>query len=414
MSRDLFGEVRSVLQNPPSQATFYALCQLFEDGTCPDAILPYIESHIDRWPDDVMRWVPYHWFHLKGGEFPKLVSLCNALALPDPSTPFYEFVSFLDSEHLPRLTTLDLARFHPEPSQWEQLGEYEASSEITSLNITGCRLDDEALDAVCDLPFFPGLRSLDAGYNNLGRGGLQRLASVPWSGLESLQLRANKLDADACAVFSQFGEGARLKELDVSWNPIGPQGVAAMASAVCLQGVTSLRLDYCDLTSHGLAHLVTAHGFQELESLSLQSNAIESLSHTTHHRFARFSRLRALSLAANQLRAENVRYLLEDDIIPQLTSLDLSYTELQNAGAELVAACERFDSLRHLDLGMNRLGHSGIRALANAPWIARLDTLMLGGNDLRLDAIVELCESPYLPPKLKEAWRSQQRQLDGA
>ena len=411
MEMDLFGEVRSILQEPPSPSSFFRLRGLFEDGSCPEEVFVYIDEHLGRWPPNIPRYIPHMWLPKDGGALPRVASFCNAFVLTDSDTSFEVVRSWLGSEHSRGLSLLGLPRFRIAAEQWQMLGELDALQALDYLDVSGCGLGEEGSAVICSLPFLKGLQTLDVSSNAIGEEGLDALAAVPWSRLETLRTRANSLDAFALGGFVRGEHWSTVRTLDLSNNPIGEDGVERIARARGLASVVSLSFAYCNITSGGLARLTRGDGLRQLESLDLSSTSIEDLSENAH-RLERFSKLRELRLHGNRLRAENLAFLLEDGVIPQLEVLDLSVTALGDEGIARIARCDRFESLRELRLAGNRMTADGARALAQATWLSGLEKLDLGlVNDARLDVVEAIANAPLLPEALKQPWRDRHARL---
>jgi Leucine Rich repeat len=87
----------------------------------------------------------------------------------------------------------------------------------------------------------------------LGPDGAKALAGVKWERLEWLELYFALIDArwaDALAASPHLG---RLTHLDLSHNPLGPDGVRAIARSPHLGGLRCLRLEHTGADVRGLA-----------------------------------------------------------------------------------------------------------------------------------------------------------------
>ena len=401
---EVFGEVRSILQQPPTMLSFFKLRGLIEDRACPEDVFVYIDEHLQKWPPHIFRYPHHSWLPEDGGEVSRKVAFCNAFRLTSSEVSFRVLLAWLSSPHWRQVRFLGLSSLRLSPSQWREFGQIDALRSLLSLDVASCTLGGERIHALCELPFVKELQAINVGYTGLGEEELQVLSSVPWTRLEVLRLRANSLGANLLGPLARGEYWSTLRELDLSNNPVNADGMARLADAGSLEHVTSLGLRGCNITSEGLERLVSSRGFSKLEVLDLSRGAIEDLSKNTH-RLARFTRLCELRLHGNRLGANNLEYLLEDDMIPQIEVLDLSVTELGDDGVALLARCERFENLRELDLAGNRMGADGARALARAPWLANLERLDVGlVADHAFDVVEAFANSPYLPEDLKQPW----------
>lgn len=112
-----------------------------------------------------------------------------------------------------------------------------------------------------------------------------------------------------------------------------------------------------------------------------------------------------LSLELAQLRSLQVAYHVWGDAVAHalvqrptlaLTSLDLRYSGLTNAGLIELAGCEQLAGLRSLHLQHNAFGAEGVAALASSPWLSRLETLDLRYNAIDVDGASALAQSTRL------------------
>jgi uncharacterized protein (TIGR02996 family) len=112
-----------------------------------------------------------------------------------------------------------------------------------------------------------------------------------------------------------------------------------------------------------------------------------------------------LALDVAQLRSLQAAYHAWGDAVVHalvqrptlaLTSLDLRYSGLTNAGLSELAGCERLADLRALHLQHNAFGAEGIAALASSPWLSRLETLDLRYNEIDVDGASALAQSSRL------------------
>jgi|GEM_PF-2776543 len=401
---DVFGEVRSILQEPASMLSFFKLRDLFQDGTCPEEVFVYIDEHLQKWPPDILRYPPHSWLSDDGGELPAMVAFCNAFRLNTPDVGYDVVFSWLDSPRWRDIVYLALPSFRISSEQWLELGKIEALQSLVSLDLTFCDLGSGRIDAICALPFVADLQTLSVGHNGLGEDGLDALARVPWTQIETLRLRSNRIDAFSLGPLVRGEHWASLRSLDLSLNPIGQDGASRLANVEALDGVTALSLNNCNITSDGLEALVVGRGFSKLEVLDLSLCAIDDLSRNTH-RLSRFQNLRALKLHANRLRVDNLEHLLADDVVPRLEELDLSVTAQGEKSLYLLAQCDRFESLRRLKFAGNYISPEGARALAYAPWLANLEAFDLGlVADAEFDVVEAFANSLHLPAELKQPW----------
>ncbi|MGL4553102.1 MAG: hypothetical protein ACRC33_18205, partial [Gemmataceae bacterium] len=78
------------------------------------------------------------------------------------------------------------------------------------------------------LPSLHGLVTLDLSENPLGPDGAAALAAAPWQRLRRLELRQCRIDAAGAAALAESPALAGLTALHLSYNAIGPEGLAAL------------------------------------------------------------------------------------------------------------------------------------------------------------------------------------------
>jgi hypothetical protein len=112
-SAQLFGELRSLLQRPPSEATWLELCELLERAWLdhPEAVentlLPYAAQALSRWPD-ALRKMPGNWQHYltTKSSYPPSLLLRTVRLRPMDQAPWRRLLSWLDTASI---TSLDVS-----------------------------------------------------------------------------------------------------------------------------------------------------------------------------------------------------------------------------------------------------------------------------------------------------------------
>jgi len=143
---------------------------------------------------------------------------------------------------LAQLEGLDLSFIALSRSDLEVLTNSPHLRRLRSLALAGADLDDADLAVLAG--GFPALRELDLGRNRFGLAGLDTLTSAAFfAGLDRLDLAEVGLgDAGAQRLAPRLGAG--LRELRLAGNPLGPDGIAAIAEARQLD-----QLEVLDLSS---------------------------------------------------------------------------------------------------------------------------------------------------------------------
>lgn len=244
-----FGEIRSLLQQPPSEAVYEQLCALLERANPQEALevlLPYARAHMDRaWPNALRPWLKA-WTRrfIKGMALP-MAGLAKRCDL-----------------HNRNLTQHNIA----------PLFVHDYADQFDELNLGGNNLLGESLALVAKLPSLRGVRHLDLsevglctpaqieqlfcddaleklraltlGYDGELHRQLPLIAQTPVGGqLEQLQLNMTILSAEQRQDFLR----AELTNLrDLSWyiHNLQPQDLAALSSSPWWQNLERLRILY--------------------------------------------------------------------------------------------------------------------------------------------------------------------------
>jgi len=226
--------------------------------------------------------------------------------------------------------------------------------------------------------------------------------------------------------------GAKLTDLDVSENPIGPDGYRAFENAHPAMQLQSLDVSGTPLAGISLEPLLNARSLESLEKLEINGcgsarRNMEVLSNSAFWSQATHLRahsgtipsdtleplcksqgpttLRLLDLADNYLRTEGVRMLCEAPWVDSLTWLALSGNYLDDEACRIMAVSGRLRQLRTLHLSNNnvargrgdgeRITDTGVAALAMSPDFANLRILTLNHLNIHRRSIFFLLNSPH-------------------
>lgn len=207
-------------------------------------------------------------------------------------------------------------------------------------------------EALAAMTWLGGLFSLD-----LSRNTLRTLEPLrPWfadAKLRKLSLSRAALDGAACEQLAELMP--RLWYLDLSFNPIGGDGLALLTKNDAPElGVLDLRS--CDLTGRALEPLLEKK---------------------------RLPRLHELRLAGNALHASAVSALMSSPLLDHLRVLDLSKASLDEDAAAVIARSPRLANLARLNLRGNDFKESGLLALAHSKYIKSVGKILLSGDQWR-------------------------------
>ena len=313
------------------------------------------------------------------------------------------------------LTNLNLAAL-------EALGS-ETWRRLSMLNLYPSPLERGALDEPCAralaaalrrMPALRALRLWEVTLSDSAAAEMSRKDSMP----QLRVLAANHADLSPEGARALAATGWRLEALDLSFNGrLGAAGVAALVAAPAF-AIRRLDLAYCRLDATAINSVANAPW--PLEELNLRVNDFSSAAAgPALVALSRHAGLRRLDLRSCHLSAAGFKALVEATW-PALTHLGASGAAVEFDGPHALgaAAFAAFPALEELNLSYVELGEAGARLLASRRW-PRLRVLSLSGcsiGDAGLAALAR-CACPALwwldlkgnglsaPPTLEDARR---------
>lgn len=174
-----FGTLRSLLQTP-SRDHWKRLCGLldrhqrrWEEPYMQERVLPYVTSHLERWPSTLHRYAQHSWLHD---------------AMNSYSPPQLQFA-----------TALHLVGHELTPKRLDTLFESRLLLNMKLIDLSGKKLGDDLLLNLLANPHLTKLRELDLSNTNITALGVQlMMESKHLKALERLELNSNSLrDADS-------------------------------------------------------------------------------------------------------------------------------------------------------------------------------------------------------------------------
>jgi hypothetical protein len=182
---------------------------------------------------------------------------------------------WLGSASHPRITELALAAGIGDRGA-SQLADDPRLAGLSSLALFRNAIGPEGLAALIGSPWLGGkLRRLLLGRNLFGEPGVRALAGdTALAGLELLDLDCNRLDGTAVAALVQAPLLRGVRSLNLSNNPIGARGCAALAACSHFQQLETLFLHGCSLDDDAVALLLRAPWLPQLRNLALSQNAL--------------------------------------------------------------------------------------------------------------------------------------------
>lgn len=322
-------------------------------------------------------WLPYrrvmhHWWsRIEQGKREPRIAAARSLSLRDIRESTIEFLTHApELLHIERLGLMDAP--YDAPFKPKYMRPFTTSPWVRNLRYlsVGLPLGDSGLGHLCRSTHLAGvetlvvyagnfksragralakrkaflrLRELQLYRCHIGKAGIEELVAGDWSALELLTLEECGLNAEALAILAAT-EFPQLTQLRLNGNDIGAALGDALASAPWIAQLESVAMESLRLDMPSAKRL-----FKTLESSPL-----------TH-----------LDLSLNGELADFTP-LLKSPVLSRLTSLRLSYCDLQD---DAVQALTRLDlpHLEHLSLGgSNAWSSQTVDALVASPLLAQL------------------------------------------
>ena len=227
-----FEALRSMLQQPPSEALFERLYSLYPGGEASEAEHAHLSDVLARWDPMIPRKVPHCW--LRNFQLAPLVIFCNTLEEPYVDMPYaiigVEGAQIVTrSPYLANLTALDLLGNKLGPEGAQALAQSPSLANLTSLNLYKSRIGAEGARALAQSPYLANLTSLDLQWNLIGDEGARALAQSPYlANLTSLDLSGNHISDEGAQALAQSPYLANLTSFNLLENWIGLAGEQAL------------------------------------------------------------------------------------------------------------------------------------------------------------------------------------------
>jgi uncharacterized protein (TIGR02996 family) len=231
------------------------------------------------------------------------------------------------------------------------------------------------LNVLASWPGLARVRSLTLTGNDVGREGLRALMRSPHATkLKELVIRGNGLFGNAMQELGGARQEMQLDVLDLGHNLLRDAGVGDLASAPCLRELKVLRLDRCELRLSSARRLARAPFLDSLRQLDVSQNRFgpEGLRALLDRRPPA---LHTLHTADNDLGTEAAVYLAEPPASDRLLEVDLSRNGLGDHAADALAKSKHLQGLLVLRLNNGGITRKGAAALAQSPLGQRLAVL---------------------------------------
>ncbi len=264
----------------------------------------------------------------------------------------------------------------PDPTVDEVVAWAQQGASAGSISMAGRGIADATFARAVVDPSFPSVRSLTAPDNRLGASALAALGdSGRCEGLTWLNLTRNPVGDAGAAALAAGPCGAALERLFVAEAGLGPAGATSLAA---LPSLSWLSIGGQPLGDAGATSLAAAPSIAHLEIPHAEvggAGARALISGTAAHQ---------LVLDGNPIGPEGLVGLTA--LAPTLTHLSRADAGLSDADVDVLARLPRPAGLERLTLSGNSLSDDGLASLAAAPWLGELDKLEIARTGTSLDA----------------------------
>jgi uncharacterized protein (TIGR02996 family) len=270
------------------------------------------------------------------------------------------------SDRLESLTFLTVSENGLTAASARMLAQTPHLGQLRHLDLSENPLGSDGALAVLAAPSLPSLQHLDL--DNTGMEAAPSHSLPPTrKPLGCLRVAKNLIAGPLAECLFCRPELAELKNLFVFENPLGADGMEAIAGSPALGNLDWLHASETSLGPAGARALAA-------------STTLRCLRH--------------LVLNDCRLGNEGVAALAGSPLLTSVEQLDLHRNDIQAPGMTALAASPYFQQLRSLSLFDNPLGDAGATALAQAVWLDRITSLSLGYCGLGAGAVRALASVP--------------------
>lgn len=210
---DYFGELRSIISSPASEASWEALCSKLDAAMrqqperAIEELIPYLSAQLERWPRAHLRVAPQAWIdNALNGEHVAQLELVTTIVIQ---------LRYLSAEELKAL-------FHHHPL-----------TAVRHISLWTVGLGAKQLQELLRAPVAAQLQELHLGRNELGDRGVELLCqhSSKLLALRVLSLPENDIGSSGASSLAQSSLLERLERLNLYANHIGEEGLLSLAAA---------------------------------------------------------------------------------------------------------------------------------------------------------------------------------------
>jgi uncharacterized protein (TIGR02996 family) len=311
----------------------------------------------------------------------------------------------LGSPHLGALTTLSLQGSDQPDADAAFVANCPRLDSVTHLSAVNCGLTADGVRALAEARGLPALRRLSVGWNSFGDEGNALLAASPLlARLDTLDVNSTQFGARAAAALAASPHLGRLRRLDLTQCRVGPEEARAVASAQ-FGALAELRLFSDPIGAEGMAALARSPHLAGLRLLDLTQcytgpNGAKALAASPH-----LAGLRWLNLASNKFGMDEAKLLAGTPGLARLRQLGLANNDFGARGCRVIMESPHLSGLWGLDLASNNFTDKTARQVAASTTLAELRRLILGGlyswRHLTDEGDRVLAASPRLPRLLQ-------------
>lgn len=271
MAEGDFGELRSLLAQPPDPERWSALCALLErwpDGALEEQALPYAQSHLERWPE-LLRAAPWSWVQRAIlGAAPPCFAIIRALDLRGHHLRDDQMARLAVSPLLEPVRQLYLSGVKCGPA-WLQMLVRGRLRRLDALYLDRCGIGDRGLEVLTGWEGLASVRELGVEQCWITREGAAALAAHAPEQLHTLDLGGNPIDVPALEILVRSPLRRQLQELSLDWCHGRRALIGALTSEPDWPALRVLDLEGLELQAPQLERLAAWPGLANVRWLKL-------------------------------------------------------------------------------------------------------------------------------------------------
>ena len=440
-----FGELRAIIQSPPSVIAWHRLCDMVDAWPDPQHLqhvaLPYAQDILDRtWPD-VMRQAPASWLMrmMRGEEYVRGFELirrvghtqefigrepCLEIFATAPSEEVCRVIAHPQMRHITqlnlrnlrkqpdaivdalaqtrtfeRLVFLNLGRILPDRERFATLWDNSALATLQKLELWDTAIGDEELRAMAQSPHLRNLTYLELSDTYITARGLEELYRSPYiQELQQLFLADNDIGDAGVEAIVCAQRCRHLRHLEIPGCSISPQGAKLLASCEALSGLEQLLLWDNPILDEGASALVQSTHLSKLEVLAIDDIRTTPNFWREHANAIALPSLKDLRLGTHdEISSQSLIALATTDKLGSLQKLEFNHVAYDAPALKALTQATWMPQIKHLNLfRLTNTSDEGIGDFLLNARFERLESLLLGELDLDSEALQKLANNPSL------------------